>query len=324
MELVATPKNPIPLGASVGFLKARRGVKLRFAHWRSALKQRYGTVCIFPGRSEFIEKYFEVVGELRRRGFAVAALDWRGQGGSSRLLSDALKGHVKDFAHYQEDLSLFMNEVVLPDCPPPYYALAHSMGGAVLLKAGTQKGCWFARMVLTAPMLKLVGLPLSQSTLGRLTTAMAWCGLARNGVPGGMKEYLASQVFEGNPLTSDRERFFRNLSVLTAAPQLSIGPPTVGWVRGALAAMADVAKYEFPPTMRVPVLLLAAGEDRIVSSKAIEDLSLYLKVGTHILIRGARHEILQERDSVREQFWAAFDAFVPGAVPSRLPDRALA
>ena len=88
MDLVATPKNPIPLGVSVGFLKGKGGVPLRFARWRSALKERHGTVCIFPGRSEFIEKYFEVVGELRRRGFAVAVLDWRGQGGSGRLLQE--------------------------------------------------------------------------------------------------------------------------------------------------------------------------------------------------------------------------------------------
>ena len=37
-----------------------------------------------------------------------------------------------------------------------------------------------------------------------------------------------------------------------------------------------------------------------------------LKAGRVIVIPGARHEILMERDVLREQFWAAFDAFVPG------------
>ena len=68
MDLVSTPKNPIPLGASAGYLDIRKGVRIRYASWQSALRQRRGTVCIFPGRNEFIEKYFEVVGELRRRG----------------------------------------------------------------------------------------------------------------------------------------------------------------------------------------------------------------------------------------------------------------
>src|SRR6476661_9479949 len=157
MDLVATPKNPIPLGVSIGFLKGKGGVPLRYARWRSALKERHGTVCVFPGRAEFIEKYFEVVGELRRKGFAVAVLDWRGQGGSSRLLRNPLKGHINDFAEYEEDLSHFMKAVVLPDCPTPYFALAHSMAAMVLFKAATKRGCWFTRMVLTSPMVRIMG-----------------------------------------------------------------------------------------------------------------------------------------------------------------------
>ena len=56
--------------------------------------------------------------------------------------------------------------------------------------------------------------------------------------------------------------------------------------------------------------MLAAGDDQVVSIKAIEDLSIRLRAGAQIVLRGSRHEILQERDSIREQFWAAFDAFV--------------
>jgi len=68
---------------------------------------------------------------------------------------------------------------------------------------------------------------------------------------------------------------------------------------------------------RVPVLMLAAGDDHIVSSKAIEAFSMRLKAGSQIVLRGSRHEIMQERDLIREQFWAAFDAYVTGAVMRR-------
>ena len=319
MDLVATPKNPIPLGVSIGFLKGKGGVPLRYARWRSALKERHGTVCIFPGRSEFIEKYFEVVGELRRRGFAVAVLDWRGQGGSGRLMRNSLKGHVKSFTDYEDDVARFMNEVALPDCPPPYYALAHSMGATVLLKAATMRGCWFSRMVLTAPMLEdRRACRCRRPRCRGSPPGCRYADWARIAVPGGMKEYVANQTFEGNPLTGDHERFMRNLSVANAAPALAVGAPTIGWVRGALSAMAAVNSDRFPDRLRVPVLMLAAGDDRIVSSKAIELFANRLRVGTQILLRGSRHEILQERDLIREQFWAAFDAFVPGAVTSRL------
>jgi lysophospholipase len=67
----------------------------------------------------------------------------------------------------------------------------------------------------------------------------------------------------------------------------------------------------------VPVLMLAAGDDKIVSNKAIEAFSMRLKAGSQIVLRGSRHEIMQERDLIREQFWAAFDAYVTGAVMRR-------
>jgi len=38
-----------------------------------------------------------------------------------------------------------------------------------------------------------------------------------------------------------------------------------------------------------------------------------LRAGSHLVIPGARHELLMEQDRYREQFWAAFDAFVPGS-----------
>jgi alpha-beta hydrolase superfamily lysophospholipase len=38
----------------------------------------------------------------------------------------------------------------------------------------------------------------------------------------------------------------------------------------------------------------------------------HLPAGSHRVIAGARHEILQEDDRYRAQLWAAFDAFMPG------------
>lgn len=316
MDLVSTSKNPIPIGATSGYLDIRKGVRIRYASWQSALRERCGTVCIFPGRNEFIEKYFEVVGELRRRGFAVAVLDWRGQGGSSRLTRSAMKGHVAKFTDYEEDLAHFMKGVVLPDCPAPYYALAHSMASTVLFNVATKRGCWFNRMVMTAPMIELAGLPMSQGLSGRLAGGLALAGFGKRAIPGGNKESWTNDVFEGNPLTSDRERFFRNLSVLEAAPGLAVGPPTIGWLSAACEAMGRLRSEKFAPRVRVPALLVAASDDKVVSSEAIEDFSARLRAGSQLVLRGSRHEILQERDPIREQFWAAFDAYVPGVVLS--------
>jgi len=311
MALVSTPKNPVPLGANAGYLDVRKGIKVRFASWQSALQQRGGTVCIFPGRNEYIEKYFEVVGELRRRGFAVAIIDWRGQGGSTRLVRGASRGHIRSFDDYEQDIYHFMKGVVLPDCPMPYYALAHSMSAPILFNAATKRGCWFHRIVATAPMVELARLPLSRDACAGIATGLSWLGLGKQAVPGDPSVWT-SDVFEGNPLTSDRERFYRNVEVLDAAPGLAAGPPTIGWLHAAFNAMSRLDGEKYAPKIRVPSLLVVAGDDQIVSNKAIEALSSRLRAGTQIVLRGSRHEILQERDVIREQFWAAFDAFAPG------------
>src|SRR6202163_3660024 len=134
MTLVSIPANPVPEDVVTGTLKTPDGVSLRFARWAPP-PGRKGTVCLFQGRAEFIEKYYETVSDLRARGFAVATLDWRGQGLSERRLSDPLEAHVGYFSEYESDLEVFMREVVLPDCPPPLFAIGHSMGAAVLIRA---------------------------------------------------------------------------------------------------------------------------------------------------------------------------------------------
>src|SRR5436305_13592901 len=163
MTLVSIPANPAPEGAVSGILKTRDGLSLRFARWAPPLGRK-GTVCLFQGRAEYIEKYFETVRDLRARGFAVATLDWRGQGLSERALRNPHKGYVRNFSQYQIDLDTFVNEVVLPDCPPPVFALAHSMGATVLLQASYAGRRWFDRMVLLAPMIALPGMRRSAAT----------------------------------------------------------------------------------------------------------------------------------------------------------------
>jgi len=312
MDLVALAKNPVPSGAVVGTFASHDGMPLRFARWQATRGRRLGTVCLFPGRGEFIEKYFEVIADLRRRGFAVATMDWRGQGRSARPLPNPRKGHVSSFAEYDRDLLRFMKDVVLPDCPPPYYALAHSMGGHILLRNATMAGSWFQRIITCAPMIALhpararYPLPVLRTAM----EAMGAAGLSRMYVPYGSDRPEELVPYERNALTSDRERWSRNVAVIEIAPNLALGSPTVGWLRAALRSCAALQSEDYAINVQVPLLLFSAGNDRIVSTPAIEDFAVRLKIGTHVTIPNSRHEILQETDDVRQRFWAAFDAYL--------------
>jgi lysophospholipase len=311
MTLVSIPANPVPEDAVSGIFKARDGVSIRFARW-PAPPGRKGTVCVFHGRTEFVEKYFEVTRELRARGFAVATMDWRGQGGSQRLLSDPRKGHVTSFTKYGIDLDAFMKEVVLPDCPPPYYAVANSMGATILIRAAAQGRRWFERMVLCAPMIKLANIPML-AVLPAVARTLRFLGLGSNYVPGGSSTDLSTLPFLGNKVTSDPVRHARTAAVLETAPELGLGAPTIAWVDAAFRAMAEVGAPTLPMKLRQPMLVIACAQDRLVSNLAIEDFGSRLRVGSHLLLPGAKHEIMMEQDVFRSQFWAAFDAYVPGS-----------
>jgi lysophospholipase len=312
MDLIALAKNPAPSAATTGTLDGTGGVKLRYARWEATRGPTRGTICLFQGRGEYIEKYFEVVADLRRRGFAVATMDWRGQGGSSRQLANPYKGHVRSFREYDADLATFMTEVALPHCEPPFIAMAHSMGGNILLRNAAQPKSWFSRMVLSAPMIALDQAKLGASAgatraYAEILTAL---GVGSLRVPSGSSRPIELGPFEGNPLTSDRERFERNRMILQAAPALGLGSPTIAWLRAAYRSMATLREPDYPLRVEVPLLLFAAGMDEVVSTQAIEEFALRLKVGSHVLIPQAKHEILQESDEIRQRFWAAFDAYL--------------
>lgn len=309
MKFVSIPANPVPENGLAGVVKTPDGVSLRYGRWEPP-PGRKGTVVILQGRAEFIEKYFETVRDLRARGFAVATFDWRGQGLSDRALSDRRKGYVRSFAQYAMDLDTIMEQVVLPDCPPPYFVLGHSMGGAIAIRACHGGRRWFERVVLSAPMLALP--PSRYMSWARpMARIMRLMGRGSAYVPGGEHEPAGTEDFIGNVLTSDPVRFARNVAVAAEAPELALGPPTIAWADSALRQMKEFSNPSYA-AIRQPMLLVAAGYDQVVWTPAIEDFGMYLLAGRHLILPGSRHEILQEQDQFRAQFWAAFDAFVPG------------
>ena len=310
MKLVSIPANPVPDGFVTGAIKTPDGVSLRFARWLPPAGRR-GTVCIFQGRGEWIEKYFETVRDLRSRGFAVATLDWRGHGLSDRALGDRHKGYVRDFADYDTDLDTFMREVVLPDCPPPLFALGHSTGGTVLVRAAYRGRRWFDRMVMIAPLIAVAGAG-SSATAVALVRIMRWAGLGGMYVPGGDVGVMERRPFVGNILTSDPVRYARNAAILEAEPLLAVGRPTVAWCDAAFRAIRTIRERSYPGHIRQPILIVAAGNDQVVSNAAIEDFASELRAGKQLMVAGSKHEVLMEQDRYRAQFWAAFDAFVPG------------
>ena len=314
LTLRGTPDNPVPPGGTLVAVGTRDDCTLRAAHWPPTARTTRGSVCLLQGRAEFIEKYYETIGELRARGFCVVAFDWRGQGESDRRTDDPHKGHVARFDEYRLDLKAVVETVLVPLMPEPHVGLAHSMGGCVALTCALDGWTPFRRLVTLAPMLsiRMVAWPAGASALTRVLDRL---GLGGRYVPFGRPVSIATRAYAGNPLSRDPARYARNAAAARAVEAGAVGDPTIAWTAEAFRAIARLRDPRAAPRIDLPTLIVAAGADPVCGTPAAERFAARLKAGGILVLPDARHEILSERDAIRQDFWAAFDAFVPGSPP---------
>lgn len=296
-------------------LRAQYIVTPSAARLRTATFERFeatnarGACVLLHGQTEFIEKYCEVIDELRGRGFIVTTFDWRGQGGSSRALPNAQKAHIGDFREFDEDLATFLERVIKPMGVAPPLVLAHSMGAHALLRTLHDRPRAFSAAVLSAPMLAV-------STRGQpawiakaATTLMNATGRSTGWVMGMEGRDPLKMRFEDNLVTSDRGRFARQQELIKANPDIRLTGPTWGWLKAANTSMARVLSAGYAEAITTPVLVCGAGKDRICLTPVARAFASRLPHGTYVEFEDAEHEILMENDAIRARFWQAFDDF---------------
>ena len=308
MDLTATPDNPVPPDPIVSAVRTQDGLTLRVARW--VAKKSRGTVTIAIGRSEFIEEYLEIVAALLKRGFDCIIMDWRGQGQSDREIAQGRRGHVSSFEAYRLDLEALESQVIVPFARRPWFALGHSMGAAILLAQAHDGRSPFDRMVLSAPMIGInVRLPRLVSAIVKVATRI---GLGTLMIPGGSEESIFTRAFESNILTTDLRQYNRLAMAMRTLPGLTVGAPTLSWLAGAFSVTERFAQPRYAVETLTPILIVAAGADQIIDTAATERFAIRLKAGRCITIPGARHQVIMENETIDRQFWAAFDAFIPG------------
>jgi lysophospholipase len=312
MAFVRVPGNDAPEGAEEHWLEGRGGVKVRVLTAPATIANPRGSVIVAPGRTEFIEKYFEVLRELQARGFAVFCIDWRGQGLSGREVENGVKGHFASFDDPVNDLSTALK--LLGDVlPRPHIGLAHSMGGAILLRALQTRRIELDGAVFTAPMWGIQGLTVMAKKYARFMVSL---GAGGTFAPSVEKKWKREN-FKRNPVTHDKDRHARCQGLVAEEPRLALAGPTIGWV----AAAADATEAFLTPGslahVRIPILVLTAGEEQLVDNASHGVVLEQLPDARHITIAGAKHEILMEVDPVRAQFWNAFDELANRVAPPR-------
>lgn len=288
------------------------GVRIRVGHWVPNSDVR-GTILMFPGRTEYIEKYNDTAQIFAARGYAMLAIDWRGQGLADRLLDDGRIGHVEHFPDYQRDVTAAVKAAEALNLPKPWHLIGHSMGGCIGLRAVIEDlpvtSCAF-----TGPMW---GIFMSRLVRPVGILAAYWgtaLGMGNRLMPSTKTDgYVATQAFEGNALTNDAATYKMMQEQLAAHPELSLGGPSTRWMREALAEMNHLATL---PSPDLPCLTFLGTEEKITDKKRIHDRMAVWPRGTLDIVQGAEHEILMESPHMRDHAIEQLDQHFTAAAAS--------
>ena len=310
--LISAFASPAPGGAEAEWFTGAGGVRLRAALFPGVGEPR-GSVVVSPGRTEAIEKYYEVAQSLADRGFVSLIHDWRGQGLADRLLPDRLLGHAAGQADFLTDYAALL-ATYEARLPRPWIALGHSMGGCLALLALAQGERRFAAAILSAPMLGVRAGGVPRIVARVLASGFTAVGRGGRPVPGS----AGSAPFDANVVTHDPARYARAQALIEACPDLALGLPTWGWLKFAFAATAQLANGPGVTQVEIPVTVVAAGDDKLVDNVALKAVTARLPNGRYVEIAGAFHELLQETDEVRAVFWREFDALAARAGVDRV------
>ncbi len=291
------------------------GWRIRRAMLRPAGGGSRGSLLFLNGRADHIEKYTETLHDWAERGWAVESFDWRGQGGSGRMTSDPLLGHVGDFALWIDDLAAYCRQW-RARTGGAHVIVAHSMGGHILLRTLAEKRVEADAAVLVAPMLgiRAGGLP---HAVGRVIAWLA-CAIGRSRRPvwSHRLDTLTPQRPPRPELTHSEARFGQETQVRIAHPELVVEAPSWGWLRAAYRSVARLSRPGFVEQATTPLLILATRTDKLVSFPAIARMAPRLpRLRFHVYDGPVGHEILREVDAVRDDALARIDAFFDEHAP---------
>ena len=309
-------RRVVPAGASFSMIAARDGWMLRQFDWPSVSDTPRGSILFQTGRGDMIEKYFELIAHWHEAGWSITGFDWRGQGGSGRLLSDPNTGHINDFAIWTADLAAFWSDWQAKTLGP-HIGFGHSMGGHLMLRALMEGGVCPDAVVLSAPMLGFETKLLPVRWIAAIVGLLAKLSPKRRAWPENERP-TKKGTLRRSFLTHDTPRYEDELWWREACPELVLGPPSLRWLAEAYKSCLWIAAGKRLEAVRTPIILVGTEGDRLVSPDTIKDVAARLpSAWLHMFGPDVAHELLREVDGVRNEAIARIDLFLDEVAPRR-------
>lgn len=278
------------------FFYGRRNLRIKYRLYLQESNKRL--LIILPGRGEPARSYAETVKDFFDIGFSVLVLDHRGQGESERMLEDSEISYVRHFQDYIDDVRFLYDDVVRTHIHDEVYLLGHSMGGAIAAGFVEQNPGLIDKLLLISPMIRVNTDPYPYAVARDIVWAQALIGRGKSYAighgPFDEKEYL----FDKNRITTSYSRYFLNLKLLIDDPKIRLGGVSNRWALEATRGSHNV--FQKAKTIRIPTLIIQSPEDEIVIPQFHKKFCDKIPNCSLIEMKGAKHTILQEIDTIRD------------------------
>ncbi len=291
----------------------QEGQKFRYG-WNCP-KDAKALIIILEGRTETAEEYFENIRDLNAQGYACAIMDWQGQGLSYRYGDDNTRHHSEGFEKNIEDFHSFMKELIEIKLYQslPKIMLAHSMGGMIGLHilAG-EYGNKFEKACLVAPMLGLKPKILINIVANSSLKIIERLNRIDRHAFGQKKWNELYANIAKYKVSSDPVRREVQPCLFRTRPELQCGGVTFGWVSEALKSMKQLQNHGYCSHIQIPVFMALAGADAVVDNKEAKKVAACLPDCVLKTYAKAQHQPHREKDTIREEFFNDFHAFIEG------------
>ncbi len=288
------------------YCKLPSGYSLRIIRARPKKNACKGTVCIFPGRADFLEKYEPLIEFLTSNGFAVTGLDWRGQGGSTKISALDQRGYVNYFKDFLEDF-WYVQPQIYPDACGPNIVFGHSMGGHIALRILLEHPDFFQKAVLSAPMTNLNYHGLYRKFI-RFMSVLLPTDLPVQKFAFSKRSY--DFVRDSSGLSADNDQLQRMTDILNADPNLQLSAANCGWVYAAFNSIDILQEEGAPEGIQTPILTIAGTHDKYISVEQQKAFHQRLPLSELHLIANARHDPFTETPPIREESYNKLKEFL--------------
>jgi lysophospholipase len=292
---------------TLGSFSTSDGQTIRTAKWEAKSSKR-GTLFFLQGMGGFIEGYTDFAQEMNDLGFDVFTLDWRGQGGSSRITTKESLLHIHSFDDYVRDLEGYFSQQ--KEFARPIIVVGNSMGGHIALRYIYSHPNAIDGLIALSPMVDVNTNKYPYFLARALAKTLRTLGGSEKFVFGFKSFDLDKCISSFDPdKYGDRGKYISDCVFLNDHKNLATAGPSFAWLAAAFDSCDKIRDYDFASRILIPVLMVTVPKDHLVDADAQRELCAIIPKCRQILYQDGHHNLLKDRDEVIDRLVHDIDRF---------------